>query len=144
MLRQTGTDFLQRIPHPRFEIERMKPMNEEETGNQFVPAKLIDHRLTGGPGFVNEFHQALKASALQLKEGFHEFASLSPRDFVGDGVDRANQLFNPGEASLKFPVVGFLHAFSPVSFAQEAPRTTISYRLSPNGATIMKPGGFSG
>ena len=41
--------FLDRLAHPRFEIERVQSMEEEQTGNQRIVTQFIDHRHPAGP-----------------------------------------------------------------------------------------------
>ena len=90
MQAETRFHFLDGIAHPRFEIKRMEPMQEEQTGNDLVAAEFVDHGRATDARIVDHAQDLFEPGAMELEQGLNEFADLLADALVGRAFQRRN------------------------------------------------------
>ena len=72
MRSQARACLIQRLVHARFEVHRMKPVQDQETRHEFIASQLLDDALASIAGRADQIQHSFESGSVQIHHQLHQ------------------------------------------------------------------------
>ena len=84
--------MFQRLPDPRFDVDRMEPVQHEEAANQLIACELADEPPGRLAGPADHVEHPVEAGPVEVQQRPHEILRRGTGRGVGGRLERVHQL----------------------------------------------------